>query len=362
MAPPSRPRNDEAPTDYIQCPTPGCGVFLHFNKYDEHVAHCAAISSSSDDESDVAINVGNDDGAGSDDAIAGSDDGARSDDARSQEGSGDSGDEGEAGQAAADAAHADPGLLSAEERRRRLTKWVLLQPELDPRIRFGDWDWEQMETVVDAHMSVDVAHAHLARLHRRGCDRLGLTLRTRNDVSRKLRSLLDLHPASVACEGDVADGRPLPLHFFEETVSWTGETGEPESCHVVMRELIPVVLASYLDPHAYGRQRTCYYAPTVGGAGTERIYAGPLTSECFRRAQESVPGKQAVSIDGFYDETVIESNGKRYKPCATATLQPLGAVASASARPSLPHPQQRQRMPSSPLVRRRAGTSLSATT
>jgi len=60
----------------------------------------------------------------------------------------------------------------------------------------------------------------------------------------------------------------------------------------VMRELIPVVLASYLDPHAYGRQRTCYYAPTVGGAGTERIYAGPLTSECFRRAQESVPGKQ----------------------------------------------------------------------
>ena len=50
-----------------------------------------------------------------------------------------------------------------------------------------------------------------------------------------------------------------------------------------------------------------------------RIFSDPLTSEYFRRAEESVTigetiRKQIVSYDLFWDETVIESSRKRYKP------------------------------------------------
>ena len=59
-------------------------------------------------------------------------------------------------------------------------------------------------------------------------------------------------------------------------------------------------------------------APAPGSPpGGERVDSRPLSGTCFRRVEKGVgPGKQAVSFDLFYDETVIESSGKRYKPCA----------------------------------------------
>jgi hypothetical protein len=162
-----------------------------------------------------------------------------------------------------------------------------------------------METVLDARMSEPVARRHFDRLHARGCGQLGLSFRTRADVSRAARSLLDDNIANAAAASASNGGSPAgSLHFFEETVRmWNGKRGA-ESAYddrqLVMRELTVVVLAMYLDPHAYGRQRTRYHAPTVGGRGTERIYSDPMTGDCFKRAEQSLPGKQAISFDLFY--------------------------------------------------------------
>jgi len=68
--------------------------------------------------------------------------------------------------------------------------------------------------------------------------------------------------------------------------------------------------------------------------GGERVYTDALSGDWFRRAEasvsstrklaggtvETVVNKQVISFDLFYDETVIESNGKRYKPCAPTRL------------------------------------------
>ena len=210
----------------------------------------------------------------------------------------------------------DPGLLNEEERDRHLFKWSLENPDLDPRHLFGAFNWSQMETILeDPPMSEKRAARHLQRLHAQGCGALGLTLRTRDDASAAVRSLLDGNLANRYA--DSSGGAGGSLHFFEETVNvWNGKfkaDSAHEPCHMVMRELDAVALAAFLDPHAYGRQRTRWYAPTTAD-GTERVYADPMSSDWFRDAEASAPGKQVVSIDLFYDETVIESSGKRYKP------------------------------------------------
>ena len=210
----------------------------------------------------------------------------------------------------------DPGLLDDEERTRRLFQWSLENPEMDPRHRFGAFDWSQIETILEEpSMSEARAARHLQRLRAQGCGGLGLTLRTRDDASSKARSLLDDNPANLfSPQSETAGGS---LHFFEETIHhWNGQhhdASEQVPCTLVMRELVAVALAAFLDPHAYGRQRTRHHAPTT--ASGERIYAHTTTGEFFRRAEANVgDDKQLVSFDMFYDETVIESNGKRYKP------------------------------------------------
>ena len=92
----------------------------------------------------------------------------------------------------------DPGLLNEEERDRHLFKWSLENPDLDPRHLFGAFNWSQMETILeDPPMSEKRAARHLQRLHAQGCGALGLTLRTRDDASAAVRSLLDGNLANI---------------------------------------------------------------------------------------------------------------------------------------------------------------------
>ena len=315
---------------------PHCETPFWYKMYDAHVARCQRVlANSSDDDGD---------GAPCSDGESYHQGGSGAGSAGSQAGSG-----GVSGSALGDQEEperaVDPGLLEEHERIRRLQRWALQHPNFDPRVRFGAFNWSQMLTVIEARMSEKMARAHLERLHARGCGKLGLTLKTRLDVSTALRSLLDDNPAnSVMAACEVATGEEaLPetgLHFFEETIHvWNGKNGA-ESDKVprklIMRELTPVVLAMFLDPWAYGRQRTRYHAPTVDGS-SERIYSDPLSSNAFARAEASAPGKQVCSFDGFYDETVIESCGKRFKPCARPTAPPRTCVHDSAMEAHVPH-------------------------
>ena len=89
-------------------------------------------------------------------------------------------------------AYPDPGLLNENERLGALFRWCKLNRKLDPRQRFGSLEWAQIQTIVEARMSVDMTAKHLARLHEHG---LCLSIRSRKDVFMKLRSLLDDDPA-----------------------------------------------------------------------------------------------------------------------------------------------------------------------
>ena len=293
---------------YRRCPVPGCHATLFETHFSSHLKDCRASSvaeSMDEDPGDCSEEDGSGDGA-DDDVVGGG-------------GATNSGDGGSTHGPVEDLMQ-DPGLLPDAERRKCLLRWWHADPRFDPRIRFGPFNWSQMETVIEARMSEGMAARHFKRLHASGCGSLGLTLWTRDDVSRALRSLLDENPANSVAACDAGDGADLAtvgsLHFFEETIQvWNGKMGEESGMmgmKLVMRELTPVVLAMYLDPHAYGRQRTRFHEPSSDG---ERVFSDPLTSNWFKRAEASAKNKQIVSFDGFFDETVIQSNGKRYKPC-----------------------------------------------
>lgn len=297
------------PPGYRVCPDPSCQAVVSVYVYANHIRRCKRMrdSSSSSDGSS------SDGGVGFDSGEVG--DGATGDEASDEavEGS-----ERPNNESSPRADAQDPGILPDSERRQRLLRWCLANPHLDPRNRVGAFNWSQIESVFDANMSEGVARRHFERLHRQDCARLnGLSIHTRDDASRFVRSLLDDNPATMWAASTTAS-----LHFEEEVLHvWNGVLDSEDTVprKIVLRELVPVVLATYLAPSAYGRQRTRYHAPTVGGEGTERIYSDPLTSDYFRRAEASVTVglricKQIVSFDLFYDETVIESNGKRYKP------------------------------------------------
>ena len=163
----------------------------------------------------------------------------------------------------------DPGLLPEAERLRRLTRWAVNNARLDPRVAFGPFDWELMQTSMDAQMSVGTTKNHLQGLHELNCGALGLTLRTRDDISIKLQSLLDGNLANRSAAASAQQAAAGSLRFFTETVQvWNGVHGAGSAMvtrELYMRELVPLMLAMYLDPHMYGRMRTRYHAPTVGG-------------------------------------------------------------------------------------------------
>ena len=115
---------------------------------------------------------------------------------------------------------------------------------------------------------------------------------------------------------------------------WNGERGDQSADiprKLIMRELVPVAIAMFLDPRAYGRQELRHTAPTIGG---ERVYSHPLTGDWFASAEASARGKQIVAFDGWWDETVIEMNGKRYKPYVPKLASLTRLLPAAAADPS----------------------------
>ena len=318
--------------DYQRCPVPGCNAMIYKSMYPTHVKRCKR-QRDEDSSSDDGVPYARRPRESTRVAAANLAAAAPANHANLLGDAVDTGGAAEEQDAADDAppAEHDPGLLDEAELRRRLLAWSLANPRLDPRHpqRFGAFNWSQMETVLEERMSQAGTKRHLARLHQQGCGGLGLTLRTREQVSRNVRSLLDDSPVKLAAFAGgveaIADAAALSsssLHFFEETLHvWNGKKGDESALvprKLVMRELDAVMLAMFLDPRAYGRQRTRHFAPTARTASgdEERVYSHALTSDCYWRAEASAPGKQIVSADLFYDATVVMHNGNTYKPCA----------------------------------------------
>ena len=171
-----------APPGCRQCKLPDCGTWVPVRNFAQHQRECRKRDRESSSDGDSSS-------GGGDQPVA-----ALAEDSRADDVSPEQCDAAEDDAALSDAALSDatpsaalppddPGLLPADERRRRLLRWTLQNPQLDPRVRFGEFDWGQMETIIDARMSEAIARDTLDRLHERGAASLGLTLRTRNDAS-----------------------------------------------------------------------------------------------------------------------------------------------------------------------------------
>ena len=206
------------------------------------------------------------------------------------------------------------GLLEDGVRLERLLAWAIQNPDADPRYRWSAFDWAEMETCICTEMSEREINNNLNQLRDLGCESLGLTLRSRRDMSERLRKFLD---TAAAYRDLKPPGNLVSLRFEEITISsWDGVYPAPgqqrqEVDHTIVRRNATAVLASmFIDPHFYGKLETSYAEHQAPDG--QRLFSTAGSSEAYEEACRHTYGSTHLGYDIFADATLEEGMDKSY--------------------------------------------------